>query len=164
MSDKLKNIKNPGFKIPDNYFEGIEDAVLSQIKLKSIEGTGFKVPEGYFESLEDTVTNKISKNKNTKVITLFTKQNLLYVSSIAATLLLLFNLSVFNKKRDTFETLETVTLESYIMNENIGSYEIVSLLDEEDLLNEGFTELQIDEHSVETYILNNLDIENLIIE
>src|SRR5690606_36320071 len=134
MSDKLKNIKSTGFKIPDNYLEGIEDAILSQIKLKNIEGSGFKVPDGYFESLEDTVINKISKNEKTKVINLFTRQNLLYVSGIAATILLLFNLTLFNKKSVSFENLETATVESYIMNGYINSFDMASLLTDEEIV------------------------------
>ncbi|WP_100612633.1 hypothetical protein [Confluentibacter lentus] len=164
MSDTLKNIKNTGFKIPDNYFEGIEDTVLSQMKLKSIDGSGFKVPNGYFESLEDTVISKISKNENTKVINLFTRRNLLYVSSIAATILLLFNLSVFNKKSVSFETLETASVENYIMNEYIDSYDMASLLTNEDIVEENFIEHNFSEENMENYILNNIDIEDYFSE
>ncbi len=164
MSDKLKNIKNAGFKIPDNYFEGIEDAILNQIKLKNIEGSGFKVPDNYFESLEDTILNKISKNEKSKVINLFTRRNLMYVSSIAATLLLLFNLSVFHKKTASFETLETASLESYIMNEYIDSYEMASLLTNEDLVEENFIEHNFSEENMESYILNNVDLESYFSE
>ena len=164
MSDKLKNIKNAGFKIPDNYFEGIEDTVLSQIKLKRIEGSGFKVPDSYFESLEDTIINKISKNEKSKVINLFTRRNLMYASSIAATILLLFNLSVFQKKTASFETLETASLESYIMNEHIDSYEMASLLNNEDLVEGNFIEHNFSEETMENYILNNVDLEGLFSE
>jgi len=164
MSDKLKNIKSTGFKIPDNYLEGIEDTVLSQIKLKSIEGSGFKVPNGYFDSLEDTVINKISKNEKTKVINLFTRQNLLYVSSIAATLLLLFNLTLFNKKSISFEALETASVESYIMNEFINSYDMASLLSDEDIVVENFIEYNFSEENMEDYILNHVDMEYFFTE
>ena len=164
MSDTLKNIKNTGFKIPDNYFEGVEDTVLSQIRLKSIEGSGFKVPNGYFESLEDTVISKISKNENTKVINLFTKRNLLYVSSIAATILLLLNISLFNKKSVSFETLETASVEQYIMNEYIDSYDMASLLTDEDIIEENFIQHNFSEENMENYILNNIDIEDYFSE
>src|SRR5690606_12333735 len=164
MSDKLKNIKEAGFKVPDNYFEGIEDTVLSQIKLKSIEGSGFKVPNGYFESLEDTVIKKISKNQEKKVINLFTKQNLLYVSSVAATLLLLFNLTLLNNKSLSFETLETATVESYIMNEYVGSFDMAYLFTDEDIIVDNFVELNFSEENMEDYILNHVDMEYFFTE
>lgn len=158
MSDKLKNIKNTGFNVPANYFDGIEDSVLSQIKLKSIEGTGFKVPEGYFESLEDTVISKIHKKDSTKVINLFSRRNLLYVSSIAAALLLLFNLTDLNNKNISFENLETAMLETYV-NEYIDSYDMASLFVEEEITVENFIEHNLSEENMENYILNHVDME-----
>lgn len=165
MSDKLKNIKEAGFKVPDNYFDGIEDSVLSQIKLKSIGGPGFKVPDGYFDTLEDTVLNKVSKDEKTKVINLFTRRNLLYVSSIAATILLLFNLNLFNKKSISFDTLETATVESYIMNEYINSFDMASLFTEDDdIVVDNFIELNFSEENMEDYILNHVDMEYFFLE
>lgn len=163
-TNKLHTIKNTGFKVPKDYFDGIEDAILSDIKLKELAPqSGYKLPDTYFDSLEDTILNKVSAKETSKVISIFNIKNIIYMSSAAAAILLLFNLFTL-KNKSAIDRLDTETVENYIINENIGSYEIVSLLLEEDLLNEGFTELKIDEHTVETYILNNLDMENLIIE
>src|SRR5690606_26962118 len=151
-------------KIPDNYMEGIEDTVLRQIKLKSIEGAGFKVCNGYLDSSEDTVINKISKTEKTEVINLFTSQKLLYVSSIASTLLLLFNLTLFNKKSSSFEALETASVESYFMNEFINSYDMASLLSDEDIVVENFIEYNFSEENMEDYILNHVDMEYFFTE
>ena len=162
--NKLHNIKETGFKVPDDYFNTLEDVTLSEIKLKKMSSdSGFKLPEDYFNTLEATITNKISTKAPTKVIPLFRKRILIYISSTAAVVLLLFNLSIF-KNKPTFESLDFETVENYIMNENIGSYEIAALLSEEDLLEEYFIEYQIEEETIEAYILDHLDVEDIILE
>ncbi|MDD7884859.1 hypothetical protein [Flavivirga sp. 57AJ16] len=162
--DKLHNIKETGFNVPDGYFNALEDALLSDIKLKKMASdSGFKLPEGYFSTLENTIIDKVSIKASTKVVPLFRKRALIYISGIAAAVLLLFNLSIFQNK-PTFNSLDFETVENYIMNENIGSYEIASLLSEEDLLEENFVDYQVVEETVETYILDYLDVEDIILE
>ncbi|NMH86692.1 hypothetical protein [Flavivirga algicola] len=162
--NKLHNIKKTGFKVPKDYFDTLEDALLSDIKLKEASNdSGFKLPEGYFDTLEDKVMEKVSTKPPVKVVPLFRKRSIIYISGIAAAALLLFNLSIF-KSKPTFDSLDFETVENYILNENIGSYEIATLLPEEDLLEENFIEYKVEEESVKTYILDNLDIEDLIIE
>lgn len=165
MDRNLKNIKASGFKTPENYFEGVEDSVLNQIHLKSIEGSGFKIPEGYLDTLDDTIIAKVSKNNDTKVINLFSRKNLLYMSSVAAAILLLFNLSIFESKRvASFDTLDTATLENYILSEYIDSYEISSLMNNEEINEEAFIDYNFSDEHMEDYILNNIDIEGLFLE
>lgn len=165
MDRNLKNIKASGFKTPENYFEGVEDSVLNQIHLKSIEGSGFKMPEGYLDTLDDTIIAKVSKNNDTKVINLFSRKNLLYMSSVAAAILLLFNLSIFESKRvASFDTLDTATLENYILSEYIDSYEISSLMNNEEINEEAFIDYNFSDEHMEDYILNNIDIEGLFLE
>lgn len=165
MDRNLKNIKASGFKTPENYFEGVEDSVLNQIHLKSIEGSGFKIPEGYLDTLDDTIIAKVSKSNDTKVINLFSRKNLLYMSSVAAAILLLFNLSIFESKRvASFDTLDTATLENYILSEYIDSYEISSLMNNEEINEEAFIDYNFSDEHMEDYILNNIDIEGLFLE
>lgn len=165
MDRNLKNIKASGFKTPENYFEGVEDSVLNQIHLKSIEGSGFKIPEGYLDTLDDTIIAKVSKNNDSKVINLFSRKNLLYMSSVAAAILLLFNLSIFESKRvASFDTLDTATLENYILSEYIDSYEISSLMNNEEINEEAFIDYNFSDEHMEDYILNNIDIEGLFLE
>src|SRR5690606_4754861 len=165
MDRNLKNIKASGFKTPENYFEGVEDSVLNQIHLKSIEGSGFKIPEGYLDTLDDTIIAKASKNNDSKVINLFSRKNLLCMSSVAAAVLLLFNLSIFESKRvASFDTLDTATLENYILSEYIDSYEISSLMNNEEINEEAFIDYDFSDEHMEDYILNNIDIEGLFLE
>ncbi|MEP5340404.1 MAG: hypothetical protein ABJL44_06005 [Algibacter sp.] len=162
--NKIHNIKETGFKVPKDYFKNLEDVILSDIKLKSTtDDSGFKAPEDYFNTLERKILDKISENDNPKVIPLFSKKNLIYISSIAAAVLLLFNLSIFEKEL-TWDDLDINTVENYIINENIGTYDIASLLINEELKEEDFINYSLNDEHLETYLMDNLDIENLIIE
>ena len=49
--------------------------------------SGFQIPADYFESLEDRILTQVSEKKDSKIISLWQKKSL-WFSSIAATLLL----------------------------------------------------------------------------
>ncbi len=167
MKLNLNNIKKAGFKTPENYFDAVEDNIMNAIKqennLNLSKETGFKTPENYFDAFEDVVINKIETKNTPKVITLFSKRNLLYASSIAAAVLLLFNLSIFNKEV-TWDSLDTLTVENYIIDEGIDSYELAALLTDDDFSETDFLEQNITDETLENYLLDNLDLEELIIE
>ncbi|WP_299556189.1 hypothetical protein [Seonamhaeicola sp.] len=160
--NKLDHIKESGFKVPKGYFDSLEDHIMSELKLKELTNStsGFKTPDTYFDALEDTILNKVSEERETKVIRLFSRKTMVYASGIAAAVLLLFGLLFFESK-PSFDDLDNETVENYILNENIDSYEIASLLNEEDLIEENFVEFTIDEDVVEDYIFDNLDVEDL---
>lgn len=164
---KLHNIKSTGFKTPKDYFESFDDKIFSKLntesQLDAIKETGFKVPDDYFESFNDTIFEKNLGETESKVIQLFSKRNLIYVSSIAAAILLLFNLSIF-EITPTFDNLETETVENYIIDENISSYEIAALLSDEHIEEGIIIDYSINEDNIEEYLLNNADIEALMIE
>ncbi|MEW4924764.1 hypothetical protein [Algibacter sp. 2305UL17-15] len=166
-NENLHHIKSTGFKAPDNYFESFDEKILKKLNIESnladIKATGFKIPDGYFETLEDRIIGKVSDKKETKVIPLSSKKTFIYVSSIAAAILLLFNLSIFDSK-PSFGSLETETVENYIIDENISSYEIASLLTEEQMNEDLFIDYNLDHDNLEEYLLDNADIEVLMIE
>ena len=167
MKLNLNNIKNAGFKTPDNYFDAVEDNIMNAIKqennLNLSKETGFKTPDNYFDTIEDVIINKIETKTTPKVITLFSKRNLLYASSIAAAVLLLFNLSIFDKEV-TWESLDAQTVENYIIDEGIDSYELAALLTDDDFSEIDFIEQNITAETLENYLLDNLDLEELMIE
>jgi len=167
MKLNLNNIKNTGFKTPNNYFDAVEDNIMDAIQqennLNLSKKTGFKTPDNYFETIEDAVINKLNKKDNSKVIKLFNKRNLIYASSIAAAILLLFNLSIFNREV-TFDSLDTQTVENYIISEGIDSYELAALLTESEFLEVDFLDETIADETLESYLLDNLELEELIIE
>lgn len=54
---KLKTlVSEPGFTVPDGYFEGLEQLLAAEGELRGkITETGFTVPQGYFDTLTDRV-------------------------------------------------------------------------------------------------------------
>ncbi|WP_142783578.1 hypothetical protein [Changchengzhania lutea] len=161
---RIHNIKQSGFKTPEDYFSNLEDVILHDIKLKAnISDAGFKMPEAYLNSIESSVIKKLSHEDGPKVIQLLSKRNLLYVSAIAATILLLFNLSIFETKSN-WDSIDTETVENYMLNEDISVYELASLFTEDELAENNFIQTDINTEQLETYILNHSDIEVLIIE
>lgn len=162
QKNRIHNINKTGFKTPPDYFNNLEEAILCQIKLKeTIKNTGFKTPKDYFDTLESRVMDEILENETPKVISLINKRTIIYVSSIAAAVLLLFNLSIFNKDLD-WNKLDSETVENYMLSEDISTYEIASFLSVEDLNEENFITYDLNEENVETYLLNNLDIDDII--
>lgn len=167
MKTFLNNIKETGFKTPSNYFDAVEDNIMKALKqennIKIRKETGFKAPDNYFDLVEDVIINSIERKNTPKVISVFSRKNLLYASSIAAAILLLFNLSIFDKKI-TFDSLDIETVENYILYGDFSTYEIASLLSESDLIDNNFEQESFGADAIENYILDNLDVEALIIE
>ncbi len=167
MKDKkLNTVKSTGFKVPKDYFENFEDSLFEKMNTQKTIGvsqTGFEVPKDYFENIEDRILDNVKDKEETKVISLFNRKTVVYISSIAAAVLLLFNLSIFNSTV-TVGDLETATVENYILEEDISSYDIASLFTEELPNEEGLVDFDLDEERLEEYLLNNADIENLMIE
>lgn len=117
MNKKHLNSNTPnGFKIPDNYFEGLEEQLMSKITSDTLPKTvGFKMPDNYLETIESDVLSKINK-RETKVIKLFTKKTFVTVSSIAAAIVLLFGLTWFTKA-PTLGQLDNTTISNYVIDE-----------------------------------------------
>ena len=163
QTNKLHNIKETGFKVPKDYFDTLEDTVLRHNKLKEQSSEpGFKTPDNYFETLEDTILSKVSEKESPKVISIFSRRNLIYASSIAAAVLLLLNLSIFENESG-WEDIEAETVENYIINENMGSYEIASLLIDEELNEDNLTDIEFSDDALENYFLDHTTVEDLII-
>lgn len=165
--DKLKNIKSSGFKVPDNYFKSFDDKMIKKIEEETIlekhMKSGFKSPEGFFESFDNKVLDTLSHEKNSKVISFISKKQVIYLSGIAAAIMILLTLNT-KESNLSFETLSLETVENYILDENISSYEIASLLSDEQL-HEGINiQYDFNDENLEEYLLENADIEELITE
>lgn len=122
---------------------------LENHKMKS----GFKIPENYFESFESKMMEKVTTEKEPKVVSLFNKQ--IWISAVAAVFVALLAIPFyFNSVNNT--TVETTTLENYLTNE-LNTYEIVDNLTTEDILSLE-NEVTFNDDAVENYLLEqNLD-------
>lgn len=91
--------------------------------------SGFKVPEGYFERLENSVLQKITE-KETAVYTLFTKRNWFIATAAVFVIALSIPIvNYMNASTSTIDQvqLETYLTEQ----SNLSEDDIVELLDEE---------------------------------
>ena len=155
--ENLHNIKQSGFKTPDNYFNTIEDQIMSQISLEEIgKDSGFKTPDNYFDTIEDNI---LSKTKETKIIKLFNKKTIITVASIAAMFVLFFNLNPF-KTQVTFDNLDTDTVEAYILNE-VELNDISNLIETDQLSQTDF--IDYNGISIDNY-LDDIDLEDFLDE
>ena len=152
--EKFKHTKNVGFKVPEDYFESFESNLFEKIKTTSaLEpkiDSGFKVPKNYFETFSPKVKSDNLINLN----------QILYLSGMAAAILLMFTLFL-PKDKPSFDGLEIATIEYYLLNESYEAAEIAGLLNEDELSLDTFN-VTLDSDEMETYILENTAIENLI--
>jgi len=96
-------------------------------------------------------------------VSLFSKKNILYVSSIAAALILLFNINNLNQKV-TYDSLEFETVENYLINEELVTDELAFLYDETEFTDQTLDAIQFTDDAMDDYINNNLEINDLYTE
>lgn len=120
-------------------------------KIKS----GFKIPDQYFEQLETKIIAKVEQ-KETRVVSIFHKKQL-WISSIAAVLLVMIAFPIYLNMAKSKATIETSSLESYLSTE-FSTYELVDKLSDDDIstLENSIT---LNNDAVEAYLLEtqNLD-------
>lgn len=120
--------KEPGFKVPENYFEEFSDALFTKIHEESLpKETGFTIPKSYFEEVGENIISAIEfpkKRKNTKVKILYA------ISSVAAAVLLFFSIFNYNKTEViNFNEVTNTDIEEWITqgNMNFDSYDVASI-------------------------------------
>ena len=124
---------NP-FKVPGGYFGELEEGLLKKTKL-NYNAYGYKTSKDYFDKLENEVltkTLKISKFNKHKIF----KRALFIISGVAASFILFYEISstFFFKPIAVFEKEEVTEnyIETYYLEE-LNSYEILSMLDEDEI-------------------------------
>jgi hypothetical protein len=155
-----------GFKVPSSYFEELDDKLLTIVSEEKLpQGTGFKVPADYFKALEEKIITKTVEEKETKVISLFSKKNIWYASSIAAGILLLLFLT-WNTDSINPNSLEIAEIETYINSDkfDIETQDIAQLINEEDLEDLQISALSITEETIENYLMESLNDTSLLTE
>lgn len=122
--------------------------------------SGFKVPENYFEQFEAKMMEQISKENETKVVSIIYRKQL-WMSAIAAVVLLAIAIPVyFNMANDN--NLDATTIEVYLsQQQGIGITELSNHLTDEDIsaLEQNLLLSETNSEAVEDYLLEteNLD-------
>lgn len=164
---KLHNIKSSGFKAPDGYLESFDELLFNKLKesspLYGLENSGFIAPENYFESFEEKFAKTLTSEKEIKVIPFIPWKKMLYVSGIAASIILMVNLFNNDYNKPTFENLETALIDDYIVEEDFTNEDIASLVTE-DLTLDKFMDSHLIDADLEEYILNNSSVEEYLKE
>ena len=164
MKDK-KNIS--GLNVPEGYFDNFEDRMMLRVMEDNLpKSNGFSAPEGYFDSLEDKVFNTLAETKETKVVSLFSRRNLLYATGVAASLALIISLWGGMGSDPGLTDISASEVEAFIDEGGIDfdSYDVIALLDDEDLSEITIPSDDISEENLEEYLLDNFDENSLLVE
>ena len=128
-------------------------------------GTGLKAPDNYFDNLSSTITARIHEGEmsETKVISLF-KRKVMWIPAAAAVLILALMIPFYNSVNTTTNTLDSTTIENYInYGSDISQYELVNLLDDEDI--ESIDKnIKLDDTMIEEILTTNSNFESYITE
>ena len=168
MEDKKYNT---GFKVPDQYFEGLEDRLLDTIAEDNLpKSAGFKTPEGYFETFETRLEKRLSEEIHTttpKVMPLYKRKMFLYTASIAAVFACIVSVVTFSSETSIdIQDINTEAIASYIDDGNldISSQELALFLQEEDMNVLEIASEEISNENITDYLLNTIDDPTLFIE
>ena len=123
-NNKLPYNQNPGFKIPDHYFQDFEDRLMQAVQQENIlpdametfsGKPGFSMPEGYLNNLEDKILDRVNKEQS-KVIPLFSARKLFYAAAVAAVFIGIISTLFFRSDTSEFtmDSIELSALENYI--------------------------------------------------
>ncbi len=164
---------NGGFKVPEGYFDEFEHKLFDKISTRIDDDTtlgskidsGFIIPENYFTTIEDNVMNKVNEDQSkTKVRSLLTQRNILYLSGIAAMIAIIISLSRHNESKLNFDDIEIADIYHYFNEGNIelSSTEMIALLDEDISYTEAFEDELINDDEILDY-LSDEDINDDII-
>ena len=127
--------------------------------------SGFKVPENYFEQFEAKMMEQISKEKETKVVSLFYRKQV-WISSIAAVLLLAIAIPIyFNMAKEN--NLDAGTIEVYLsQQQGIGITELSKHLTDEDIaeLENNLSLNEVNSDAVEDYLSESENLDYYINE
>ncbi|HLF50852.1 hypothetical protein [Flavobacterium sp.] len=130
----------------------------SEPKIKS----GFQTPEHYFEKFSEKVMKEIPAQEP-KVISIFQKRKN-WILVAAAVLILALFVPVYNRLSTKTTELDEVTLENYIADQsNINQYDLVSLLEAEDI-EKMKVESNLEDETLEDILSTNRNLENFITE
>ena len=126
MTDFKKN--NP-FKIPENYFQKLEYLLIENTKNTSVKNN-LSIPKDYFNTLEKEILKEIYPEKKSLSNV---REIIISLTSIAASLSILFILNTFEApKKITEDQAFNDYLESYYL-EDLDSYEMLSMIENSEI-------------------------------
>ncbi|MBW1295730.1 hypothetical protein [Aquimarina litoralis] len=174
-SSTLSDALTSGFTAPKGYLDNFEEQLLQKLPkhkeetavLDTIAKNSFKTPDNYFNTLESKVLEQtVGSHKESKVISLFSRKNIVYVSGLAAMIAILISIALpsGSKIEDPFSSVEIADIQEYFDDGNVefSDLEIAELLDEETSLANTFVDEEISEEELEDYLYDEELSEDMI--
>ena len=156
------NISTPGFKTPKNYFESLENNLLSELSLRDqVAESGLNIPEGYLENFKVEIPKS---ETNPKVINLFNNRSWLYVASVAAMIIFIMTIPKMGSNAITFASLDNDSIENYLLTNDLESLELNNLITNTTAFENTILEETLDEIHLEDYLYENIDVEDFNLE
>jgi hypothetical protein len=129
----------------------------SEPKIKA----GFTIPENYFENFSEKILQQLPEEE-LKVISIF-KKHKIWLTAVAAVLVLALGIPLYLLFSINNTELDEATLENYITNQsNISQYDLIALLEKEDLENMKI-DLNLEDETLEVLLSTNSNLEQDII-
>lgn len=168
MDKKLKNSedfitqltgKKTGFTTPKDYFNTLEDEIITANKTHQFEReTGFVAPEKYFENFEEQIFSKLSTSKKeVKVISLQQQLLKLIPYAAAAVLILFIGLNAlsfdFDNTKNTLKLSDT-EIENWFNTTTLDTEDMAVVLQDLILEENSFSMTNLKDESIEDYILS----------
>ncbi|WGK64600.1 hypothetical protein [Croceiramulus getboli] len=131
LNDQYKANKG-GFKVPESYFDQLEQEVLDRWELESglPESSGFGLPENYFDQLVPKVPEI---RKPSPKVRLLKSPTLLWLAATAAVIALLIAV-VLPTRTQALASPDLASIEAYLLDYP-SLYEIDELTDQVDMTN-----------------------------
>lgn len=166
MRKKGLAYRKSGFKVPEGYFGSFEARMMDKINSLPRENElefgrqPFKVPDNYFKGFENQMLQRIKQEpKSTRVIPMFRKKTLSYVSGIAAVLAVIITSAVINhSQKATFEDLDLLAVENYLFETlDLSNPEETPMIDHREISFAQEMDSQFDREAVLEYLNENID-------
>lgn len=161
---------NQDFKVPQGYFESLEDRVMDAVATDEIEQSlpehGFVMSSGYSESFEDRLFNRMKQENlldteiRPKTRRLHIRESLKYVAAVAAVVLVVGTLFNSNEPTasDNLESIDLLTLQGYLqeVSETPNSNLQFIITEQQDSLG-AKDDIIIEQEALLEYLKENID-------
>ena len=125
------NNSDAGFNTPLNYFDNLEDTILSKVREEHIPNEiSFLAPNDYFSTFDEELLSKIEfPQKESKVISFKSRFLRIIPTAAAACMLLFIGLNYFSiNEKISFETISSEELELWFDESNLDN-DAINLLE-----------------------------------
>ena len=159
--DGLTEKNGNGFSVPTNYFETLNEQIISRIAVEQFKSTtatdGFKTPANYFDKLQASILDQtVNAQPAPKVIRLWSSDLMRYAAAACFILLTAGGL-YFNQQRLTKAETQSTELASEAMLYDIDESVIIEHLKEsQTATNTSASQAEMESYILEHYSSNDL--------